>query len=251
VPIPGERNAFCGGFALAPDSTIRLWGYQDLLPEEEAGLGYWSFAGRTVFGALDAAGGPLPGWPIGSTATASGPLIGSDGTLYYVSETAKVWGHDARGEIREGFPYQLPERVRPSLTVDGRLLFVLSDSVVALTETGEPAPGWPVDLPGPRASVCFELDVDCYGLVEPALAPDGRVYIPLAPEAPGRGGSIAALDAAGRPIDGWPYTLPDGAVVWELWVNHAGWVSVWTCPTDGCGAEPDVLILNAGGEPVY
>ena len=51
-------------------------------------------------------GTTLPGWPITSIGTASGPVITADRSVFYVSGTGMVWGHDRGGDIIE--PVQQP-----------------------------------------------------------------------------------------------------------------------------------------------
>lgn len=252
--LPGDPGGICAvpGFSVAEDGSVRTWGYEGIIEEE--GLGYSPLARRTIFSALGPDGRTLDGWPIGSTGTASGPLIGADGTLYYVSATGRVWAHDTRGEVKAGWPYLLPELTRPYLTSDGRLFAVLSDSVVALTASGSLAPGWPYVLPGPRQPGCFaEYDTDCFGVALPALAADGTLYVALEPLSAGSGSAIVALDAQGSNVPGWPYELPANTYATSIEVLPTGWIALWPtiCDAAGCQWTGDALLLTPEGEPVY
>jgi hypothetical protein len=252
-PLPGDAGSSCAGFALADDGTLRTWGYEDVLGDDEWGLGYTPFASRTVFSALEEDGRTLPGWPIGSTGAASGPLISPNETLYYVSATGRVWAHDDAGEVWPGWPHLLPELARPYLRSDGRPLFVLTDSAYPLTFEGRIATGWPYHPPSPRQSRCFPGEVDCFGLVEAELSVDGTLYLSLEPAVPGRGGSVVALDHGGAVVPGWPYELPDGSYATRIETLGTRFVSVevTVCDSNGCRPAEDSLLLGTNGEPVY
>ena len=108
-------------FTLAPDGIVVGWWYEDL-EEETLDLQ----AARTKFTMIGPNGRTLPGrWPITSIGTATAPVIAKDGSIFYTSETGKVWGHDRSGNIIDGWPYRLPYGVPPELRPDGRLLFIL------------------------------------------------------------------------------------------------------------------------------
>jgi hypothetical protein len=242
-------------FAIAPGGTVVGWWYEELLSNELQA----QFA-RTKFTMIGPDGRTLAGWPITSIGTATVPVIALDGSLFYTSETGKVWGHDRSGSIIDGWPYQLPHGVPPELRPDGRLMFILgewtahdgtgSDSeIIVLTTGGKVASGWPyrtsTSLDGPRCCT------DCGGPYFPsASSADGTLY--LAPWTVDRA-EILALDGRGRVISGWPYRLPAGSRVVELEMGRAGRLAVTLqdCSAQGGCCDPDAsrqITLTPAGE---
>jgi hypothetical protein len=215
-------------FTLAPDGTVVAWWYEDL-KKETIDLQ----AARTKFTMIGPNGRTLPGrWPITSIGTATTPVVTKKGSLFYTSATGKVWGHDRSGNIIDGWPYQLPERVAPELRPDGRLMFILggwtaddgtgSDSeVIVLTTAGRMAPGWPY-----RTSASIDgvrCCIDCGPYFPHAVSADGTLYIAPWDE---DGTQVVALDGRGRAVAGWPYRLPAGSRVAQLEMGSAGRIVV-------------------------
>jgi len=243
-------------FAIAPDGTIVGWWYEDLKAN-----GIDAQFARTKFTMIGSNGRTLPGrWPLTSIGTATAPVIAQDGSLFYTSETGKVWGHDRSGQIIDGWPYQLPERVvEGELRPDGRLMFILgewtahdatgSDSeIVVLTTAGKVASGWPyrtsTSLAGPRCCI------DCRSSFPHAVSADGTLYI--APWDEGEA-QIVALDRRGQVVTGWPFRLPAGSRVVELEMGSAGRlvVGLRDCSVQlGCCNEDATrkITLTAAGE---
>ena len=223
-PLPGVGQ----GFMLAPDGTVVGWWYED--PKDET---LDLQAARTKFTMIRPNGRTLPGrWPITSIGTATAPVIAKDGSIFYTSKTGKVWGHDRRGNIIDGWPYRLPYKVAPELRPDGRLMLILggwaaddgtaSDSeVIVLTTAGRMASGWPyrtsAALDGPRCCT------DCGSYFPHAVSADGTLY--LAPWTEDRA-EVVALDRRGRAVTGWPYRLPAGSRVAQVEMGSAGRVVV-------------------------
>ena len=225
-PRPGWPRTLPGvaqRFSLAPDGIVVGWWYEgvktDTLDVQAA---------RTKYTMIGPSGRTLPGWPVTSIGTATAPAIAQDGSIFYTSATAKVWGHDRSGQIIDGWPYQLPERVAPELRPDGRLMFILggwtaddgtgSDSeVIVLTTAGRVASGWPyrtsASLDGPQCCA------DCNWHFPHAVSADGTMYIAPWDE---DGAEVVALDGRGRVVTGWPYRLPPGSRVAALEVGSAG-----------------------------
>jgi len=211
-------------FAIAPDGTVVGWWYEGV-KEEEDGLCSGLQAARTKYTMIGPNGRTLPGrWPVTSIGNATAPVIGKDGSLFYTSATAKVWGHDRGGNIIDGWPYQLPYAVPLELRPDGRLMFIVEDGtgsdseVIVLTTAGRVASGWPYrtssSLYGPQCCL------DCCGSYFPhALAADGTLY--LAPWDKD-GAQVVALDQRGRVVTGWPYRLLPGWRVVALEMGSAG-----------------------------
>jgi len=249
------------GFTLAPDGTVVGWWYEDL---KEDTLG--TQAARTKYTMIGPDGQTLPGrWPITSIGTATAPVIAQDGSLFYVSATGKVWGHDRSGNVIDGWPYQLPypwpwpPEWPPELRPDGTLMFILggwtaddgtrSDSeVIVLTTSGRVASGWPyrtnASLDGVRCCI------DCYSYFPHAVSADGTLY--LAPWTEDRA-EVVALDRRGQVVTGWPYRLPAGSRVVELEMGSAGRLAVTLqdCSAPGRCCDSDAsrqITLTPAGE---
>jgi len=238
---PRELPGGAQGFALAPDGTVVAWWYEGV-QEDSIDLQ----ARRTVYTMIGPDGRTLPGWPKGSTGAASGPVVWTDGSIYYTSATGKVYGHDRTGAIIDGWPYRLPYPVAPELRSDGALVFVGDSDVIVLDRRGRMVRGWPFET----RSTFLEPGCDTGGFSSRAsvLTPDGTLY--LAPW-DGARSSVVALDPSGATVAGWPYRVP------------AGWRVVWLSPGSGgvleaaltgdpCGgARDDTSIrLSAAGDLV-
>jgi hypothetical protein len=200
--LPGGAQ----GFALAPDGIVVAWWYEGIVD----GLGLQ--ARRTRFTMLDRTSDPIRGWPIGSVGAASWPVIRADGSIVYTSATGKVWAHDRRGKIIDGWPYRLPYQIAPQLRRDGRLLFVAFSEVHVVNERGRAVKGWPWRTSGTLdAPVC---DLDSEGNPVYALDADDTLYV-----APRKGSetNVLALAPDGTPEPGWrPYRVPSGWRVTNL-----------------------------------
>ena len=239
------------GYRFTLDGTLAAWWYEDLRPDTLD-----TQAARTKFTMIGPNGRTLPGlWPISSIGTATDPVVTRDGSLFYVSATGKVWGHDRTGKIIAGWPYRLSQRVTPELRPDGRLQFILggyergdgttTDSQVIVLTTGR-ASGWPY-----RTSAFLEgvqCCVDCSSSYYPyATSADGTLY--LAPWTKDRT-EVVALDGRGRVVPGWPYRLPAGSRVLSLDAGSDGRIAVTS--GDSCqslcdsGAEREITLTAAG-----
>lgn len=194
--LPGGAQ----GFALAPDGIVVAWWYEGIVD----GLGLQ--ARRTRFTMLDRKGDPIPGWPIGSVGAASWPVIRADGGIVYTSATGKVWAHDRRGKIIDGWPYRLPYQIAPQLRRDGRLLFVAFSEVHVVDDRGRAVKGWPWRTPGSLEAPGCDLDSEGYPVY--ALDADDTLFV-----APWKGSrtDVLALAPDGSPQPSWrPYRVPAG-----------------------------------------
>ena len=202
VPVPG-----ISGYLLGPKGTVVVWSLVDdvgeLCPNPR----------RTVFTVLGPQGRTLTGWPRGSTGYASAPVVGSDGTVYYISATSKVYAHDRAGEVKDGWPVVVPgarngcSEVTPHLAPDGTI-YVLGDEVTALSPEGRSRPGWPYHPAGKLTLPCLDTDCGPYQ-VTPAFGPDDTIYFVVFHDDPARPrAEVVALDRQGQLKPGWPYRLP-------------------------------------------
>lgn len=168
---------------------------------------------RTVYAIVGPDGRTRPGWPRGSTGFASSPVVDGNGTLYYISATARFYAHDRAGEVKAGWPVVVPGAgggcgpESPYLAPDGTL-FAMGDEVVAVSPDGRSRSGWPYRPTGSQSGPCF--DSECLGgHAAPAFGRDGTVYLLVyQPDSGGVRAEIVALDRDGQPKAGWPYRLP-------------------------------------------
>jgi outer membrane protein assembly factor BamB len=192
-----------GRFQLGPDGTVVTVSYEPLLDPSQGGL--CRDANRTVYSVLGANGRRLPGWPRGSKGYASEPVVDSDGTIYYLSATGKVYAHDRAGDVKAGWP--VDTGAFPQCAVKGPYrglegaVYVLDTDVVAMFRDGTE---WRYHPANELAWPCS--DSDCVGQpVAPAFGQAGVVYIALHHD---DSVEIVALDHEGQPINGWPYRFP-------------------------------------------
>jgi hypothetical protein len=239
-PLPAP-DGDCHGFMFSPSQDqIVAWGYDGVVPDIEL------VADRTEFTVLDLDGSTRPGWPRGSEGAASGPVWFDDG-IAYVSETGRVWAHDAGGDVRPGWGYRLASKHAP-VSFGDRLAILQpvaerDDEVVAIGLDGQPAPGYPAELGGEIETRCLFGDTPCSGLVGPTMAPDGTVFVALGndgdhevTESGQEGGRITAVGPTGERVQGWPVQLPE-----RTHATHIGWSSegpviarVVVCAPGGC-----------------
>jgi hypothetical protein len=264
-PFPGDPPAQdgvggngCRGFAVAATDDIVAWGYEGVEPDIEL------VAARTEFTVFGPDGRTRPGWPRGSTGATSRPVVGSDGSIWYVSATSKIWRHTADGAIAEGWPYQLKERSAPYLAPDGRLVLLLagadgSDRAIALDADGDVARGWPVKLGRRLETSCLFGDTPCVGDIGPAFAPDGTTYVALgsgrrfgSEDTPDPGGSILAIEPDGDIATGWPVRLAKRTHALGLAVDDGGHLVVdsVTCDPGECTDKRTTLVFDAVGSPL-
>lgn len=229
VTVPGVR-----GFHLGPQGTVVTWSWVD----DEGELCF--DPRRTVFTVIGPDGRTLPGWPLGSTGFASAPVVDADGTVYYVSETGKVYAHDRSGEIKAGWPVQVAGALHgvcvgsigPTVAPDGTIV-VPGDAVVALSPDGSVRPGWPYQPAGQLRLPCFDSDCS-FNHAGPVTGQDGTVYVVLYREGSGGAGfDVVAVDARAQVKPGWPYRLPIDPAANET--------------VDGLIMSPDGRLLVRGG----
>ena len=213
-PFPGDPpieqgGDGCRGFTLAPDGSIVAWGYEDEVPD------IYLIARRTEFTVLKPDGTTRPGWPRGSVGAASGPVVGDDGSLSYVTAAGNVWRHGRDGEPVAGWPFELGETLRPYPVADGRLAFLREGpepEATVIDAAGTLVVGWPVVFDRPLQSRCLFGDTPCVGTVTPIFAPDGTLFAALGTAnwtVTAGDGAIAMVGPDGRMVPGWPVLLGD------------------------------------------
>jgi hypothetical protein len=253
-PFPGDAPGNdgvggngCRGFDVGSDGSILAWGYEGV--EDDIEL----VADRTEFVAYERDGRTRPGWPNGSTGAASRPVFAEDGSVTYVSASAKLWRHEADGSIDDGWPYQLPTKAVPYLAPDGRTIVLAGDrgahEAISLSRTGAVTQGWPVLL-GVVQTRCLFGDTPCSGSVAPVFSGDGTLYAAL------NDGSVTAIDAAGDILSGWPIGLGAGVHAVSLSVVDDARLVVTSasCPANDvpCTGDetPIILVFGRGGPRV-
>jgi hypothetical protein len=179
-------------------------------------------------------GTPAPGWPVtlpagADTSSAPAPLFGAaalgdldgDGRDEVAVATAGglVWTLTGRGETRPGWPQATHDRTDARLLPGSLASPAIADldgdgapEIIAATNGGEVfawhaggarLPGWPAGIPHDARA----------GFGDPAVGDvdgDGRAEVVVTSEQ-GMDGSaaVAVFSAAGRPLPGWPFILPE------------------------------------------
>ena len=245
-PFPGDAPVEdwgdgCRGFTLGPGGSVVAWGYEDEVPD------VYLVAGRTVFTVLDADGTVRPGWPRGSVGATSGPIVGDDGSLSYVTAAGNAWRHDASGEPVDGWPFALGDPLRPYPAGDGRLAFIRegeSPEAIVIGADGDLVAGWPVTFDRTIQTRCLFGDTPCIGSVDPVFAPDGTMFASLGTAdwvGSAGDGTLVGLDPGGGTVPGWPVPLGDLGHAVDLSIDTHGRleVDVVACAPDGGECSTD------------
>ena len=237
-----------GGFRPGPAGTVVVWSYEPIADPSNGGL--CGDASRTVFTVLDRDARVLPGWPRGSKGFASSPVVGTDGTVYYLSAQGNLYAHDRAGDLNTGWPVSVPGAFPgcggygPFLGPDGTV-YALGEEVVASSRDGE---RWRYRPAGALAGQ--SCDADGQDRPAPALGADGTTYVATFVQAiGGETVDVVALDRHGHVKPGWPFRLPiDGRTsdVNSLDVSPDGrlYVSMGAC---GAGSVSTLLALDPDG----
>jgi hypothetical protein len=256
-PFPGDPSIEdwgdgCRGFTLGQGGSVVVWGYEDEVPD------IYLIARRTEFTVLEPDGTVRPGWPRGSTGAASGPIVGEDGSLSYVTAAGNVWRHDPSGEPVPGWPFALGEPLRAYPAGDGRLAFIRegeAPEAIVIDARGDLVAGWPVTIDRPLQSICLMGDTPCVGTVDPVFASDGTMSVALGsagrPHLSSNDGSIVMVDPAGRTVPGWPVTLDDHRYAVGLSIDGHGRLVADTidcAPDDGIWPDDGICTRDADPE---
>ena len=212
--------------------------------------------------ALERGGAQIPGWPVhpGSDAGLAAPFfaapaagdLNGDGApeVCIVNAKGVVWVFGAGGASLPGWPQVLPspehgalQLASPALAdLDGRPGFEVviagqAGRIYAWRFNGETLPGWPA----------VTSNLAPAGTADPAIGDiDGDrhpdIVVACAPTS-GEPARIAAFDAGGRPLRGWPCELPEecngGVALANLAGDVAAEVAVATI-----GGNASLLLLD-------
>ncbi len=220
--------------------------------------------------------GVVDGWPATLGPGMSGPAAGPDGTTVaaiVTGSTTRTVILDPRGvELDSGSDalrvVQSPEwsgagphggPAIPLVASDGTvyLLEQRDDefTVMAIDRAGQVLAGFPVSLPGQleEQGRCDREETGCgVWTVQPALAPDGTVYLALRRAGQGASGSLVAITRSGGLVSNWPVLAGDAReAIRDLKVGPDG--TVFAVVVDRA-AEPrswSVLALRPDGSEIY
>jgi hypothetical protein len=211
VRIPGSVQ----GFRPAADGALLAWWYEGV--RDSIGLE----ARRTVFTMLGADGKAMTGWPIGSKGAASGPVAWDDGSIAYVSAGGHAYRHDVSGRIVDGWPQRVGT-VPPMLRDDGMLLLVGERKATVLDLQGRTLAGWPRVAAGTFAGA----SCDTPGWPRPFMVLGAKDVLYLLDRRSRGPDRVLALRHDGGMVDGWPFRVPAGWAVTDMWLAPAGSLDV-------------------------
>ncbi len=196
-----------------PAGSLLIWRGVPRVPPEGGLCGWYYSAG--VMSVLGPDGRTMPGWPV-RAAELSAPVVGPDGTIYYVTKD-QAYARDLAGKLKPGWPVPVDVGTeagcmlaRPYVRPDGTIYINGGRGVTALAPDGGTLPGWPVrrpDVIAPRACATDYTFSPSLG-----FGPDGVLYqVALADDPAGPMLQVSAIDRAGRALPGWPRDVRVGA----------------------------------------
>jgi hypothetical protein len=208
--FPVTLESKIGEFTLAGDRIL----VSSYIPPDPPPDGLCAGAERTVLAEFDAAGRIVTGWPVSAKGWASQPVVGPDGTVYYLVRD-RLFAHAPDGSVRAGWPVAVPPvapectGAHPFLASDGTLYVMNETSLAAFGADGRARPGSPFQ-PAHGFAAWF-CSTDAGGVTSPVFGPDGRVYAAIVGAKDANWSPITlqvvALDRTGNVMSGWPYTL--------------------------------------------
>lgn len=232
-------EACCGRWAVGPDGVAY----------RVESVGDWTDGPPHVsrITALDLEG-VRPGWPIKVDGAAFGPEFEPDGRIIVRVGSSG----SGKGRVLAFDPDRAEEAARsallplmtvgqevdcggpdpwPPLVARNGTVFVPGASgtgVFALEASLDVLPGWPFASDTPleeRDGAGGEEGLDCPSQAEPAVGPDGALYMPLGARNAKVGGHLVAVDPNGRVRTGWPVELKrPGSEFWSVVVGPDGTV---------------------------
>ena len=192
--------------------------------------------------------GARDGWPEPFAGTPSGPGFGSGGRIIVSTgsisrDTSRLLAFSTGGTGVAASSPELPiptteavaigdcsgARPLPPLVAEDNTAFLysaLDDDVFAIDPAMKTMPGWPYRPATPLVrpdSRYVKEDAFCPGFAAPSLAPDRTLYLPLQARDATVGGSLVAVDPAGKVAAGWPVELKrPGSEFWAVVVGPGG-----------------------------
>jgi len=202
IRLPGDDP----GFATGPSGTIYAWWRSGVNAQGECRYD----ADQTGYAAIGLDGRTRSGWPRRVAGAGSAPVVGADGTLYYVTPKGDAFAVDPAGRTKAGWPVRGvglgwscdSPTSSPYLGPDGTV-FLLTDSIIALDPMGRPLPGWPY---APKGSLTEPgVTPGPWAPLAPVFGQDGTVYVTTwAFNGEGPVAQVEAIDRAGNREPGWP-----------------------------------------------
>ena len=192
--------------------------------------------------------GARDGWPEPFAGTPSSPGFGQDGRIVLTAGSIRLGTSRLLAFAKDGtgvsasspdLPIATAETfgtgdcsgaapMAPLLAEDGTafLYSAIDDAVFAVDPALKVMPGWPyrpaTSLVRPDSRYVKE-DAFCPGFATPTLGPDRTLYLPLQARNATVGGSLVAVDPAGKVAPGWPVELKrPGSEFWAVVVGPAG-----------------------------
>lgn len=121
-----------------------------------------------------------------------------------------------------------------------------------------PLPGWPYEASGYLQDWAYpptgneEGGLDCGVSADPALGPDGTLFVPLGPESETRGGSLVAVPRTGTVVPGWPVSLRRaGSGFWSVEVGPTGTVFAAAVEQEKGGLSATILGIAPDSTPLW
>ena len=216
----------------APDGSLRL-------VDTGGRPGFTDPGDQKLIMAIDVSG-PIPGWPLTFDLSVSQPAFGPDGRMYLAQvrsgrTSTLVVARDGEFLPIGSDPLDIEQTEQwsgagpdgwlpapPIVSPDGTV-FLIEEAgsgltVVALDPAGKVMAGWPYQAAARLELLgrCGAPDTGCgVWRTAPVVGPENVLFLLLAADGPGKGGSIVAIGPDGVVRPGWPVVLPDAGSVFR------------------------------------